>query len=165
MKDEFKGRIINEFIRLKSKMYSLINVDDEEITKPKGLNKKLRHKEFAVLFNKKVIRHNMKRIQRKLHRIGAYNICKISSHCFDDKIYILDDGINSLAYKSLCIVEFLGVIKTIKSQQKVMFIFLSSILIEEARTKISYILLKCTLKKIEKIKLLFIQTSANFLHI
>ena len=33
MKDEFKERIISEFVRLKSKMYSLISVDDEEVTK------------------------------------------------------------------------------------------------------------------------------------
>ena len=59
----------------------------------------MRHKEFTeVLFNKKVIRHNMKRIQSKLHRIGNYGICKISLSCFDDKRYILDDGVNSLAY-------------------------------------------------------------------
>ena len=39
-----------------------------EVTRAKGVNKKLRHKEFVnVLFNKKVIRHNMKRIQSKLH--------------------------------------------------------------------------------------------------
>ena len=29
MKDEFKGKIINEFPRLKPKMYSLISVDNE----------------------------------------------------------------------------------------------------------------------------------------
>ena len=40
MKDEFKGRIINGFIGLKSKMYSLISVYDEEVTKAKGVNKK-----------------------------------------------------------------------------------------------------------------------------
>ena len=48
-------------------MYSLISVDNEEVTKAKGVNKKLRHKEFvSVLFNKKVIRHNIKIIQSKL---------------------------------------------------------------------------------------------------
>ena len=78
MKDEFQGRIISEFVGLKSKVYSLIIVDDEEVTKGKGVNKKIRDKEFLdVLFNKKVIRHNMKRIQSKLHRIGTYYVCKI----------------------------------------------------------------------------------------
>ena len=48
----------------------------------------MRHKEFVdVLFNEKVIRHNMKRIPSKLHRIGTY-VCKISLSCFDDKRYI-----------------------------------------------------------------------------
>ena len=72
MKDEFKGEIISEFVGLKSKTYSLISVNDEEVTKSKGVNKKIKHKEFVdVLFNKKVIRHNMKRIQSKLHRVGT----------------------------------------------------------------------------------------------
>ena len=99
MKDELKGKIISEFVGLISKMYSLISVDDEEVTKAKGVNKKIKHKEFvSVLFNKKVIRHKMKRIQSKLHRIGTYNVFKISLSCFDDKRYVLDDGVNTLAY-------------------------------------------------------------------
>ena len=40
----------------------------------------------------------MKRFQSKLHKTGTYNVCKISLSCFDDKKYICDDGINSLAY-------------------------------------------------------------------
>ena len=36
MKDEFKGQKLSEFIALKSKIYSLISVDD----KAKGVNKK-----------------------------------------------------------------------------------------------------------------------------
>ena len=98
MKYEFKEKMISEFVGLKSKMYSLISVDDEEVTKAKGVNKKIRPKEFVnALFNKKVIRHNMKRIQSKLHRNGTYNVCKISLSCFDDKRYILDNGV-ILAY-------------------------------------------------------------------
>ena len=99
MEDQFKGKIISEFAGLKSKMYSLISVDNEEVARAKGVNKKLRLKEFvSVLFNKKVIRHNRKRIQSKLHKIGTYDVWKISLLCFDDKRYVLDHGVNTLAY-------------------------------------------------------------------
>ena len=47
---------------------------------------------------KKVIRHKMKRIQAKKHKIGTYEIDKISLSCFDDKRYVLDDGVNTLGY-------------------------------------------------------------------
>ena len=45
-----------------------------------------------------MIRYKIKRIQSKLHKIETCNVCKISWSCFDDKKYILDDGLNSLAY-------------------------------------------------------------------
>ena len=61
------------------------------------MNKNIKHKELVVvLFNKKVIRYNMKRIQSKLHRIGTCDVCEISLSCFDDKRYILDSGVNNL---------------------------------------------------------------------
>ena len=106
-----EGKIISEFDGLKSKMYSLLSIDNKEVTKAKVANKKIRHKEFVdVLFNKKVIRHNMKRIQSKLHRIGTYNVCKISLTCFDDKRYVLYDGVNTLA----CLIKLIKLIKVIK---------------------------------------------------
>ena len=40
----------------------------------------------------------MIRIQSNLHRIGTYNACKVSLSCFDDKRYVLDNGVNTLAY-------------------------------------------------------------------
>ena len=60
-------------------MYSLITVDDKEKVRAKGVNKKLKHSEFVnVLFIKKTVRHNMKRIQSRLHRLGTYDVFKIS---------------------------------------------------------------------------------------
>ena len=40
----------------------------------------------------------MKRIQAKKHKIGTYEIDKISLSCFDDKRFALDDGVHTLAY-------------------------------------------------------------------
>ena len=98
MKDELRGKIISAFVELKSKIYSLISVDDKDVTKAKGVNEKIRHKEFVnVLFNENVTRH-LKRIQSKPHRIGTYNVCKISLPCFDDKRYVLNDGVSTLAH-------------------------------------------------------------------
>ena len=51
-----------------------------------------------TLFKKKVLRHKMRRIQVKKHKIGTYEINKISLLCFDDKRFVLNDGIHTLAY-------------------------------------------------------------------
>ena len=100
VKDEVKGKIISEFVGLKSKMYSVVIVNNGEIKKAKGVKnnvvKNIRHKEYLdVLFNKYFVRHKMKSIQSKLHRIGTSDVFKISFSCFDDKKYILDDNVNS----------------------------------------------------------------------
>ena len=103
IKDESKGKINIEFVGIKLKMYFLLIVDGVENKTGKGVNsvvvRNLRHKEYLiVLINKKIMRHKIKRIQSKLHKIGTYDVCKISLSSFEDKRYILDDGINSLTY-------------------------------------------------------------------
>ena len=40
----------------------------------------------------------MRRIGSKNHNLGTYETNKISLSCFDDKRYILKNGINTLAY-------------------------------------------------------------------
>ena len=42
------------------------------------------------LFNKKIIRHKMRRIQGKIHKMGTYEINKISLSTFDDKRFVLN---------------------------------------------------------------------------
>ena len=99
MKDEYGGVIIDEFIGLKSKMYSIKKIDGSESSTAKGVNIA---REFNgskdVLFNKNIIKHKMKRIQAKKDKIGTYEINKISLSCFDDKMQVLDDGVHTLVY-------------------------------------------------------------------
>ena len=40
----------------------------------------------------------MRRIQSKKHKLGTYKINKMSLLCFDDKRFVLDNGIHTLAY-------------------------------------------------------------------
>ena len=99
MKDEFGGVIVEEFVVLKSKMYPMKKIDGKEYNTAKGVSIATEFDKFKdVLFNEKIIRHKMKRIQSKKHKLGTYEINKISLSCFDDKRYVLDDGIHRLAY-------------------------------------------------------------------
>ena len=99
MKDESEGKIIDEFVGLKSKMYSMKNIDGKESNTAKGVNIATEFNEFRdALFNKNIIRHKMKRIRSKRHKIGTYEINKMSLSVFDDKRFVLNDGINTLAY-------------------------------------------------------------------
>ena len=79
MKNKYGDVIIIEFIGLKSKMYSIKKIDGSESSTAKGVHIATEFNEFKdVLFNKKNIKHKMKRIQAKKHKIGAYEINKIS---------------------------------------------------------------------------------------
>ena len=99
MKDEYKAVPINKFVALKSKMNSMLSDDGKECNPAKGINTATEFIGFKdTLFNKKVIRHKMKRILSKNHKIGTYEINKISPSCFDDKRFVLDDSIHTPAY-------------------------------------------------------------------
>ena len=79
MKDVSKGKITDEFVGLKSKMYSIKIIDSKESTTAKGVNIATEFNEFKdTFFEKKIIGHKMKRIQSKKHKAGTYEIKKIS---------------------------------------------------------------------------------------
>ena len=99
MKDASVGKIIDEFVGLKSKMHSMKNIDGKESNTAKGVNIATEFNELKdTLFNKKVLRHKMKRIQGKKHKMGTYEVKKISLSYFDDKKFALYYGIDTLAY-------------------------------------------------------------------
>ena len=98
MKDEFGGIIVIEFVGLKSKMHSMKKINGKECDTAKGVSIATEFGKFKdVLFNEKVIRHKMKRIKSKKHKLGTYEIDKITLSCFDNKRHVLDDGIYTLS--------------------------------------------------------------------
>ena len=108
MKDEAAGNPITSFAGLKSKMYSYeVELPDGEIKNNKackGISKNvvkrdIDHKDYlSTLQNKTIQNHKMKTIRSNYHVVSSYEIKKISLSCYDDKRYILDDGITSYAY-------------------------------------------------------------------
>ena len=100
MKDEYGGKSIVKFVGLKSKMYSIIDERSKEKSTSKG------HKACCIefqefhdtLFKKKILIHTMRGITSKNHNLGTYETNKRSLSCFDDKRYILRNGIETLTY-------------------------------------------------------------------
>ena len=103
-KDEACGIPITEFIGLRSKMYSYIKDNNKGGKTAKGIkkntiNNNIKHTDYKnVLLENRQIQHTMKTIRSSKHQLGSYEINKISLSCFDDKRYILTNGIESLAY-------------------------------------------------------------------
>ena len=85
-------------------MYSYIKDNQKGGKTAKGIKKNIIKNNIThinykeTLFNKKQMYHKMKTIRSKNHQLGTYEINKVSLSCFDDKRYILEDGINSYAY-------------------------------------------------------------------
>ena len=99
MKDENRAVAIEEFVGLKPKMYSLycrrcircILCSRRCIVR--CIVATISNNEHEdVLLHKKCTRHLVKKIQSKNHTIEIYDINKNSLCCFDDKIYIQNNG-------------------------------------------------------------------------
>ena len=68
MKDVYKGKPIRKFVRIKPKMHCILLDDGEEFNTAKGVNIAMEFNEYkGILFNKKITRHKMRRIQSKKH--------------------------------------------------------------------------------------------------
>ena len=103
-KDKAAGKIITEFVGLRSKMYSYKKIDGKSSQRAKGIvksaiAKNLSYDKFKeVLFGKLEERTLMNILRSVNHEIKACQINKKSLSCFDHKRYLLEDGISSYAY-------------------------------------------------------------------
>ena len=104
MKDEMGGIPILEFIGLRSKMYSFRWSILDYIMKLKGIPTAIVEKELTFnSYKQSLYNQNETVTQMKLFRSNNHNVktvlqSKISLSCFDDKRYILDDGVTTLAH-------------------------------------------------------------------
>ena len=120
-KDEAAGKIISEFVGEKPKMYSykteietkpikICGKTYGKITKTKEsktakgvkksvIRKEIKHQNYLdCIFNNQIMKHKMNTIRSQCHQVSSCQINKTSLSCYDDKRYILHDGISSLAY-------------------------------------------------------------------
>ena len=115
MKDELNGIILEDFIGLRSKCYSLlfnglvdenrlIDLEQRENQKTKGIKKNvksahLRHNHFkSVLGQLKTIVIKQNVIKSRAHTISTYHQTKVALSAFDTKRWIKDDNINTNAF-------------------------------------------------------------------
>ena len=113
-KDEAAGEAIFEFIGLRAKMYSFITVGADGKLKPKHRAKglvratsaQITHEDFLAQLELPVENRRInRRIGSSLHNLFTYEINKRALCAYDDKRFILDDGINTLAYGHFAIPQ------------------------------------------------------------
>ena len=103
MKDEAGGKIIEEFVGLRAKLYSYKMFEGKEEKKCKGIKKAVIKKHISFddykecLFSKKTQMRKMNVIRSHQHEIFSETVNKIALSANDDKRIIMDDGISTLA--------------------------------------------------------------------
>ena len=102
-KDEVHGEIIDEFVGLRSKMYSLNVLSGESKKTSKGIKKKvvagIPHQIYRdCLMNRSILYSKMNQIRSYNHVLYSIEQKKISLSPFDDKRYVLKNGMDTLAH-------------------------------------------------------------------
>ena len=104
MKDETNAEIIEEFIGLKSKLYSIQFYNGENIKKCKGLQnavvkKFIKHRYYKdVLEKDEIIISENRRIESKGFELRTVKSNKVSHTPFDDKRFICENKIDSVQF-------------------------------------------------------------------
>ena len=102
-KDEVNGNVIDEFVGLRAKLYSYKMFEGEESKKCKGVKKSvvkksITHEDYKkCLTDRKPQLRKMNVIRSHKHDVFTEEVNKVALSANDDKRYILEDGINTLA--------------------------------------------------------------------
>ena len=103
MKDETAGKIIKEFVGLRSKLYSFVMDDGGETKKCKGIKKQvversIRHEHYKTcLKTGKELLRKQNILRSYNHEVYTEEVNKVALSALDDKRYILSDGMDTLA--------------------------------------------------------------------
>ena len=102
-KDETKGQVIEKFVGLRSKMYAIKVKDKPEVKAAKGVKKtviqQLNFEDYVeCLMNSKVLEHEYVSIRSVKHHVFTACQSKVSLSSFDDKRWILKNGIDTIPY-------------------------------------------------------------------
>ena len=97
MKDVSEGKVTGEFVGLKSKMYSIKNIDGKETNTGKGVNIAREFNEFKNTSTRKYSDIKWKDFKPKSINLEHTKLTK-SLSCFDYKRFVLNNGIHTLAY-------------------------------------------------------------------
>jgi hypothetical protein len=112
MKDECNGKPPLEFVGLRSKMYSLLTYNEKlskrtaKGVKTRYLKKNVLHDAYLRTLRNKTIEHAKYRLFRsRAHRIETVECCKVALCAYDDKRYIVEYGVATLAYGHVLLNE------------------------------------------------------------
>ena len=103
-KDEAAGKIIIEFVGLRAKLYSFIMEDGKENKRCKGVKKQVVESSITHEDYKTCLRTGKEQLRKQNiirsyeHEVYTEVVNKIALSSIDDKRYILDDGIHTLAW-------------------------------------------------------------------
>jgi len=105
-KDECDGRAAREFVGLRAKMYSLAvgKVDDHPKMTAKGIKRSfvqhhVKHEMYLhTLKSKTITKAKFRTFRSDKHNVHTIELTKACLSAFDDKRFILPDGISTLAY-------------------------------------------------------------------
>ena len=108
MKNEVAGTVIKEFYGLRPKSYAYRTSDNKMTKKSKGVKRKIVKEELSyqdykdiVLNPKKRIFTDFNNIESITHLVMTAKKRKLALSAFDDKCFILDDGINTRSHGHL----------------------------------------------------------------